>query len=150
MNEYPILVVEDSPEDFETTVRAFRKAGMSNPVRHCVDGDEALDYLFRRGSYAEAQSAPRPIIVMLDLNLPGTDGHEVLEAVKADAELRRIPIIVLTTSIDPRDVEACYSAGANTYIKKPVNFPGFLEAIGRLRDFWFQIAVLPPGAGEAA
>ena len=98
----PILLVEDSPEDFETTRRAFRKAGLKNPILHCPDGDTALDFLFRRGAHADA---PRPGLVLLDLNLPGTDGREVLQEMKRDEELRCIPVIVLTTSSDERDVQ---------------------------------------------
>jgi two-component system response regulator len=136
----PILLVEDSPEDFETTKRAFRRSGLKNPILHCADGDEALDFLFRRGGYAEA---PRPGVVLLDLNLPGTDGREVLAEIKADSQLRQIPVIVLTTSSDERDVEACYSAGASSYIQKPVDLDGFMRAIERLNDYWFEVVILP-------
>lgn len=138
-----ILVVEDSPEDFETIKRAFRAAGLMNPIRHCDGGDMALDYLYGRGTYADREAAPLPGIIMLDLNMPGTDGREVLQEVKTDRTLRRIPVIVLTTSDDERDVCACYEAGANTYVKKPVDIGGFIEAVTRLKDFWFEIAVLP-------
>lgn len=138
-----IMVVEDSPEDFEATLRGLRKAGLKNPVIHCEDGDEALDYLHRRGQYAVPESSPRPSVILLDLNLPGTDGREVLEDVKQDASLRSIPVIVLTTSDDERDVEACYRAGANSFVKKPVNLEGFLDAIAQLKDYWLEIAILP-------
>jgi two-component system response regulator len=136
----PILLVEDSPEDFETTERAFRRSGLKNPIQRCADGDEALDFLFRRGQYADA---PRPGVILLDLNLPGTDGREVLSEIKADAELKQIPVIVLTTSSDTRDVSACYRAGANSYIQKPVDLDGFMKAIERLNDFWFEVVILP-------
>ena len=136
----PILLVEDSPEDFETTQRAFRRSGLKNPIFRCSDGDDALDFLFRRGSYTEA---PRPGVVLLDLNLPGTDGREVLAEMKADPELRQIPVIVLTTSSDERDVSACYSAGASSYIQKPVDLEGFMQAIERLNDYWFEVVILP-------
>lgn len=138
-----ILLVEDNPQDYEATVRAFRKAGLANDIRRCADGDEALDYLFRRGSYEDPAKAPRPSLILLDLNLPGVDGREVLAEVKADPDLRRIPVIVLTTSADPRDIEACYQAGANSYVQKPVGLDGFLRAIQRLKDYWFEIAILP-------
>ena len=136
----PILLVEDSPEDFETTQRAFRRSGLKNPIVRCSDGDEALDFLFRRGDYADA---PRPGVVLLDLNLPGTDGREVLTEMKADPELRQIPVIVLTTSSDERDVSACYKAGASSYIQKPVDLEGFMRAIERLNDYWFEVVILP-------
>jgi CheY-like chemotaxis protein len=139
----PILLVEDSPEDFEATERALRKSGLKNPIHRCVDGDEALDYLYRRGRYANPARSPRPGIVLLDLNLPGTDGREVLEAVKKDDVLKQIPVIVLTTSADARDVEACYLAGANSYIQKPVDLEGFMKAIEHLNGYWFEVVILP-------
>jgi CheY-like chemotaxis protein len=142
-----ILLVEDSPEDVEATMRALRKAGLANPIHHCADGDEALDYLRRRGKYAKPADAPLPGVVLLDLNLPGTDGREVLAEVKGDAQLRRIPVIVLTTSTDERDVERCYEAGANSYVKKPVDLDGFLEAVRRLSDYWFEVVILPKNGG---
>jgi CheY-like chemotaxis protein len=138
----PILLVEDSPEDFETTQRAFRRSGLKNPILRCADGDEALDFLFHRGSHADA---PRPGVILLDLNLPGTDGREVLAEIKADAELKQIPVIVLTTSSDDRDVQACYLAGASSYIQKPVDVEGFMRAIERLNDYWFEVVILPKG-----
>jgi CheY-like chemotaxis protein len=143
--QQPILLVEDSPEDFEATVRALRRAGLANPIYRCEDGDEALDFLRRRGAYADPALAPRPGVILLDLNLPGTDGREVLDAVKADPALRTIPVIVLTTSTDERDVERCYSAGTNSYIKKPVDLEGFMRAIQRLKEFWFEVVIVPRG-----
>ncbi len=136
----PILLVEDSPEDFETTERAFRKSGLKNPIFRCSDGDEALEFLFRRGRFADA---PRPGVILLDLNLPGTDGREVLAEIKADPQLKEIPVIVLTTSSDDRDVQACYKAGASSYIQKPVDLDGFMRAIERLNDYWFEVVILP-------
>jgi len=124
-----ILLVEDSPEDYEVTVRAFRKANLLNPVFHCQDGEEALDYLYRRGRYADPTSAPRPGLVLLDLNLPGTDGRQVLAQIKSDAQLRTIPVVVLTTSADERDIEGCYRAGANSYVQKPVSLDAFLRSV---------------------
>lgn len=138
-----MLIIEDSPEDFETTVRAFKKAGISNNIVHCEDGDEALDYLFRRGVYTDPEKSPRPGVILLDLNLPGTDGREVLAAIKNNEDLKKIPVIVLTTSSDERDIEQCYADGANSYIHKPVDIQGFFEAIKRLKDYWFEIVILP-------
>lgn len=141
----PILLVEDSPEDFEATVRAFKRSGLKNPIVRCEDGDTALDYLFRRGRHADPETSPRPGVVLLDLNLPGTDGREVLQEIKGHDQLRQIPVIVLTTSTDDRDVEACYQAGANSYIQKPVDMDGFIRAIERLNGYWFEVVVLPKG-----
>jgi CheY-like chemotaxis protein len=139
----PILLVEDSPEDFETTRRAFRKSGLKNPILLCSDGDEALDFLHRRGRFADPAKSPRPGIILLDLNLPGTDGRQVLEEIKSTDALKQIPVIVLTTSSDERDVSACYRAGANSYVQKPVDLEGFLRAIERLNDYWFEVVILP-------
>jgi CheY-like chemotaxis protein len=142
-----ILLVEDSPEDYEATVRALRKAGLANPILRCEDGDDALDFLHRRGKYTDPAKSPRPGIILLDLNLPGTDGREILDEIKRSDELRPIPVVVLTTSTDERDIERCYNAGANSYIKKPVDLDGFLRAILRLTDFWFEVVILPKAVG---
>jgi CheY-like chemotaxis protein len=146
MNSDLILLVEDSPEDFETTVRALRKAGLVNAIHRCEDGEEALDYLHRRGAYADPAKAPRPALVMLDLNLPGTDGRQVLDDIKTTEHLKKTPVIVLTTSTDERDIDKCYRMGANSYIKKPVDLEGFLCAIERFKDYWFGVVVLPRSA----
>lgn len=138
----PILLVEDSPEDFEATQRAFRRSGLKNPIVRCEDGEEALDYLFRRGQYSYAQ---RPGVILLDLNLPGTDGRQVLAEIKKDESLKQIPVVVLTTSADERDISACYNAGANSYIQKPVDIDGFVKAIERLNGYWFEVVILPKG-----
>lgn len=141
--EHPILLVDDSPEDCEATRRAFQKAGLANPFFRCADGDEALDFLYQRGKYAGPNAAPRPSLILLDLNLPGTDGRDVLALVKKDPHLKAIPVLVLTTSSDERDIEGCYRAGANSYIKKPVDMGGFLNAIQRLSNYWFEVVILP-------
>ena len=141
----PILLVEDSPEDFETTERAFRRSGLKNPIFRCSDGDEALDFLYHRGDFADPDKSPRTGVILLDLNLPGTDGREVLSEIKADPALQQIPVIVLTTSSDDRDIDACYRAGASSYIQKPVDLEGFMKAIERLNDYWFEVVILPKG-----
>lgn len=139
-----ILVVEDSDDDYDATVRALSKGtNFRNPIRRCEDGAETLDYLLQRGCYAEPGAAPRPGIILLDLNVPGIDGRKVLKQIKVDAELKSIPTIVMTSSDDERDIKACYEMGANSYVKKPLNWPGFLEAITQLKEYWFEIAVLP-------
>jgi len=140
----PILLVEDNPEDREATLRALRKSRVANAIHHVADGDEALDFLYQRGPYAERDRAPRPGVILLDLNLPGTDGREVLAKIKKDPRLRTIPVVVLTTSTDDRDIRECYSMGVNSYVHKPVDLPGFMEAIGRLEKYWCEIVILPP------
>jgi CheY-like chemotaxis protein len=141
----PILLVEDSPEDCTATVRALQRSGLKNTIVNCSTGDEALDYLYQRGGYADAAKATRPSLILLDLNLPGTDGREVLEQIKSDELLRQIPVVVLTTSIDDRDIKSCYRAGANSYMQKPVDIEGFFQAIQRLKDYWFEVVILPKG-----
>lgn len=138
-----ILVVEDSDDDFHATERAFKKAGLSNPVQRCSNGDQALDYLYRRGEFADPAKPPRPGIILLDLNLPGTDGREVLRAIKRDPALHNIPVIVLTTSSAEQDIQRCYDYGANSYVQKPVDLHGFVTAMTRLKEYWFEVAVLP-------
>ncbi len=146
--EQSLLIVEDSPEDFEMTKRALKKAGLANPIFHCEDGDSALDFLFRRNEYTDPKISPRPGMILLDLNLPGTNGKEVLAEIKQSPELKSIPVIVLTTSTDERDIQQCYMNGANSYIAKPVDFGGLTSAIERLRDYWFHIVVLPGDGGR--
>lgn len=140
-----ILIVEDSDDDFFATTRAFRKADLNNPVQRCSNGDQALDYLYRRGPYSDISIAPRPCIILLDLNLPGTDGREVLRVLKSDPRLHSIPIIILTTSAAEQDVTHCYDAGANSYVQKPVDMAGFIRSIARLKEYWLEISILPKG-----
>ena len=139
-----ILIVDDSDDDYDATVRALRKGkSLKNPLRRCESGREALDYLYRRGRYAPPAEAPRPGIVLLDLNMPGIDGRKVLSTVKNDADLRPIPVIVMTNSSDESDVATCYDFGANTYIQKPLDWTSFFESARRIKEYWFETAVLP-------
>jgi two-component system, response regulator len=143
-----ILLVEDNQDDYEATCRAFQKANLFNPVVWCKSGRDALDFLKREGAYKNAPKASRPGLVLLDLNMPGMDGRKTLAAIKQDEALKQIPVIILTTSADERDIRACYQAGANTYVQKPVSFEGLIEAIQRLKAYWFEIALLPREAGH--
>lgn len=131
----PILIVEDSEDDFEATMRAFKRTNLRNPIRWAASGQEALDML--------ATMAPRPGLILLDLNMPGLDGRKTLEAIKSNAGWRKIPVVILTTSDDERDIEGCYALGANTYVQKPVDLDGLFAAIQRLKEYWFEIAILP-------
>ncbi|GJL62022.1 MAG: two-component system response regulator [Nitrospirales bacterium] len=141
--QQPILLVEDSPEDYEITVRSLLAAGLSNPIKQCTNGDEALEYLHQRRKNANDSISPLPGMIFLDLNLPGTDGREVLAEIKQDVYLKVIPVIILTTSTDDRDIQACYALGANSYIPKPLDFEGFMKAMSRLKDYWFEVVVMP-------
>jgi two-component system response regulator len=138
-----ILLVEDSEDDFEATSRAFKKVNLRNPVVWCQSGQAALDYLKRDGAYKASGTVTAPGLVLLDLNMPGLDGRKTLQAIKQDEALKRIPVIILTTSADERDIKACYQLGANTYVQKPVSFEGLIEAIQRLKSYWFEFALLP-------
>ena len=140
----PILIVEDSDDDFESTVRALKKDGnLFNPIFRCASADAALDYLLRRAEYAKPADAPRPGIVLLDLNMPGRDGRAVIDAMKQAPALKDIPVVVLTTSSDEKDIHECYAMGASTYITKPVDLERFISAIQRLKEYWFEVAILP-------
>lgn len=147
--QQPILLVEDSPEDFEMTERSLRSAGLMNPIKHCEDGEEALEFLQQRRSNGKRSSTPPPGLILLDLNLPGTDGREVLAEIKQDEHLKLIPVIVLTTSSDERDIRDCYAMGANSYVQKPLNFDGFMKAMARLKDYWFEVVVIPKVGQES-
>lgn len=138
-----ILIVEDAIDDFEACVAALTQDNnLANPIFHCETGDDALDYLRGNGKF-ESSQPDRPSLILLDLNLPGTDGREVLAIIKADPELKSVPVVVMTSSRDQTDIDACYRQGANSYIVKPVDLNGFIQAIARLRDYWFQIVLLP-------
>jgi two-component system, response regulator len=141
----PILIVEDSPEDFEATCRAFARAGVNTSIYRAQDGDELLDYLCRRGKFSSPDSAPRPGLILLDLNLPGTDGREALATIKGDSALTSIPVVVLTTSSDDRDIEICYRSGANSYIQKPVDLDEYMRLIRLVAEYWLGVVVLPKG-----
>ncbi len=138
-----ILIVEDSDDDFFATMRAFKKTNFANPIQRCTNGDQALDYLFQRGEFSVPGKAPRPSVILLDLNLPGTDGREVLRLIKENPTLMKIPVIVLTTSNAEQDIERCYAAGANSYVQKPVDLVGLIKAIALLSEYWLHVSVLP-------
>lgn len=138
-----ILIVEDAIDDYEACVAALTQDhNLANPIFHCETGDDALDYLRGTGSFADPRP-DTPCLILLDLNLPGTDGREVLSEIKADPDLKSIPVVVMTSSRDQTDIDSCYRQGANSYIVKPVDLNGFIQAIARLRDYWFQIVLLP-------
>ena len=134
-----ILLVEDNPDDVELTRLAFEEANVANRLIVARDGAEALDYLFARGRHADRNRAELPSIVLLDLNLPKLDGREVLQAIRADPATRDLPVIVLTTSAEPFDVEASYALGVNSYIQKPVDFEQFVSAVRQVGLYWLVL-----------
>jgi CheY-like chemotaxis protein len=139
----PLLVIEDSDEDFEALRRVMRRESVANPVFRCTDGDEALDFLCRTGPYSDPQTAPRPAIIMLDLNLPGTDGREVIAHIKQNKELKNIPVVVFTTSSNPKDIEICYKYCAASYILKPIDIKQLVQTIQCFLTYWLDIVILP-------
>jgi len=140
-----ILIIEDSDDDYEAAKSALQDGkNFRNPLVRCETGQQGLDYLQGVGKYALPNRPPRPGLILLDLNLPGIDGREVLKILKEDKELRSIPVVVMTTSADERDIDDCYRIGANTYICKPLDWDSFFAAMARLKEYWFEIAVLPP------
>lgn len=136
-----ILLVEDNPGDIRLTQEALKDSKIRNNLSVVRDGEEALQFLRRNGEFARV---PRPDIILLDLNLPRVDGREVLEVIKSDDELKRIPVVVLTTSDDEKDILASYNLHANCYITKPVDLNRFVQIVKSIEGFWFQIVKLPP------
>ena len=140
----PILLVEDNIADVELTLRAFKKRGVSNPIMVARDGEEALDYVHRRGVFADG--APTPGIVLLDLRLPKVDGLEVLKELKAHPVYRHVPVVVLTTSAEDRDIKRSYELGASSYIVKPVEFEKFRDVVERIDLYWIVTNVPYPAS----
>jgi CheY-like chemotaxis protein len=136
-----ILLVEDSPADVLITREALNEAKLLNTIHVAEDGEDAMDFLCRRGKFA---SAPRPDLILLDLNLPRKNGRELLAEIKADDNLKLIPVVVLTTSSAEEDVLRSYNLHANCYVVKPVEFDSFVKAVQSIQHFWFSVVVLPP------
>lgn len=136
-----ILLVEDSPEDVLFTEEALKEAKVANELHVVEDGEQALDYVNRRGSHADAL---RPDLIILDLNLPKMDGREVLAELKGDPDLKRIPVVVLTMSASEEDVIRAYDQHANAYVRKPIGLDRFVEVVRSIDEFWLGIVTLPP------
>jgi len=146
MNELGrILIVEDDPKDVELTLTALEEYNLANEVVVTRDGEEALDYLYCRGNFA-ARTNDNPAVLLLDLKLPKVDGLEVLQQIKSDEKLKMIPVVVLTSSREERDMVASYKLGVNAYVVKPVDFHEFVNAIKELGIFWAVINEPPPGS----
>ena len=141
-----ILMADDDPDDLLLAKQAFEKTRLANDLRTVEDGEELLDYLHQRGAYAAPGAAPRPALVLLDLNMPRKDGREALREIKADPSLRHIPVVVLTSSKEERDMVTSYKLGVNAYVVKPVDFHEFVNAIKELGVFWAIIKEPPPGS----
>ncbi len=142
-NVAPILMAEDDMDDRLITKKALEENRVANPLMTVGDGEELLDYLYIRGKYASPGVAPRPCFILLDLNMPKMDGREALKVIKADPDLRKIPVVILTTSKAEEDILKTYNTGANSYITKPVTFDGLVSVIKSLKSYWLEIVDLP-------
>ncbi len=140
-----ILLVEDNPMDIILTLDAFKEAKLYNKINIAHDGEEALDYLFGRGDFSDRSLFPIPSLILLDLKMPGIDGFEVLKQVKNAEILKRIPVIILTSSKEEGDRALSYDIGANSYLLKPVAFNGFVDVVKKIDDYWFTLNISAPG-----
>jgi len=147
-NKKVILLVEDNADDEELTLRALRKNNIENEVVVARDGVEALDYLFCTGAYAGRDPNHLPEVVLLDLKLPKVDGLEVLRRIRAGAQTRLLPVVMLTSSLEEGDLVRAYASGANSYVRKPVDFTQFMEAVKQLGLYWLVINNPPPETGS--
>jgi two-component system response regulator len=139
-----ILLVEDNPNDEELTLRALRKANIANEVAIARDGQEALDFLFGAGKYAGRERPTMPAVVLLDLKLPKLDGIDVLQRIRADPRTKLVPVVVLTSSSEDEDMVRSYQSGANSYVRKPIEFSAFANAVTQLGMYWVLINEIPP------
>lgn len=138
-----ILVADDDPEDRLLIQEAFEECGIPTTLRFVADGEQLMDYLHRRGAYRERDSAPRPGLILLDLNMPRKDGREVLREVKSDVALWQIPVVVFTTSDAEDDVSRSYALGASAFITKPVTFDGLVDTVQAMGRYWLEVVSLP-------
>jgi CheY-like chemotaxis protein len=141
---HSVLLVEDNPNDVELTLSALKEARLANEIVVTNDGEQALEYLMRRGRYA-GRTTPNPAVILLDLKMPKIDGHEVLRRIRADPYLRLIPVVILTSSREEKDLYSSYDKGANSYVVKPVDFEEFIGGISKLGVFWAVLNEPPPG-----
>ena len=144
-----ILLVEDNKMDVELTLDAFREARVANKIDVCNDGQSALDYLLAEGAHANRRGAALPDLILLDLKLPGMSGHEVLRRIKSSPNLKRVPVVILSSSKEEADRALGYDLGTNSYLVKPVSFEAFLEVVRELEDYWLTLNVGPPPATTA-
>ena len=138
-----ILMAEDDPEDQMLTREGFKESRLANDLYFVEDGEELLDYLHRRGKFSDPQQSPRPGLILLDLNMPRKDGREALKEIRANPDLRRIPVIVLTTSAAEEDILRTYDLGASSFITKPVSFDRLIKTMETMTEYWLQIVSLP-------
>jgi two-component system response regulator len=142
----PIVLIEDSEDDCEAIMRAFRKSGADHPIIWCNTGQQALDMMHKS---CVQDSTLRPILILLDLNMPGIDGRKILKTIKSHDRMKSIPVIIVSTSDNDRDINHCYQLGASTYIQKPLDFDALTETVRRLKEYWLDTALLPKESAYA-
>lgn len=147
-NEAEILLVEDNMDDAAMTIRALKKVNLANNVIHLEDGQEALDYLFGNGKFSDRELTWQPKVILLDIKMPRVDGIEVLQQIKANKSTRMIPVVIMTSSAEEKDMIASYSLGVNSYVVKPVNFESFAKAVSELGLYWLLTNNTPKYAGD--
>jgi CheY-like chemotaxis protein len=143
-----IVIADDSEADRRLAIMAFKRTAIQNPVVEVEDGEQLMEYLLRRGRYAGLPRSPEPILILLDINMPRKTGLEALAEIRANPDLRGVPIVMLTTSKADEDIVRSYDLGVNSFVTKPVHFEEFVEAIRKLGDFWLRLVELPPGGKE--
>jgi CheY-like chemotaxis protein len=143
-SEARIMLVEDNQMDVVLTLDAFKEAHLNNPIHISRSGEDAQDYLLGQGEYKDRQQHPLPDLILLDLKLPGLSGHDLLEILKKKPGLKRIPVIILSSSAEEGDRALGYDLGANSYLVKPISFEGFLEVVGTIKDYWLTLNLGPP------
>jgi CheY-like chemotaxis protein len=139
-----ILLVEDNPADQQLTIRAFRQGKIKTKLHIAIDGQEAMDYLLHQDKFNNVKEFPRPDLILLDINMPRKDGKQVLKEIRSNADIKMIPVVMLTTSDQEKDIMDSYNLGVNAYISKPVRINDFLNVVGKLEEFWFTLSLLPP------
>ncbi len=144
----PILMADDDEDDRMMAREALEEARLANDLHFVEDGEELMDYLCHRGVYADRTHAPRPGLILLDLNMPKKDGREALKEIKADPQLRRIPIVILTTSQAEEDILRSYDLGVNSFVTKPVSFEGLVKVMRTIGKYWFEIVEIPATHGD--
>ena len=145
-----LLLADDDPDDRLLVGDALEESGSSFELRCVEDGEELVSYLMRRGRYTDPKDSPRPALILLDLKMPRKDGHQALEEIKGDPGLRRIPVVVLTTSRAEEDVARAYDSGANSFVVKPTDFGTLVEVLKAMEGYWNRIVTLPPGRSQGA
>lgn len=143
-NRIPILLIDDSPEDYQALQRCFNKLGFGNPILHCAEGEEALSLLESTNDPKETTTSKlKPGCILLDLNMPGMNGREILRSLKTHPQLKQVPVVILSSSNDPQDITDCYRDGANSYMVKPSNFEGLVKSMRAFRNFWLETVEHP-------